>query len=51
MGRMSKTLKDDKYKKFKIEKRMCRDKNLRVQREMEAQEQEILQRFGIRGNK
>ena len=45
---MSKTLKDDKYKKYKIEKRMCRDKDLRIQKNLELQEQEILERFGIK---
>jgi hypothetical protein len=48
---LSKTLKDDKYKKFKIVKRLSRSKNLKIQRELEDQEQEILQRFGIRGYK
>ena len=48
---MSKTRKDDKFKKpIKIDRKWDRDKDLRIQRNLEAQEQEILERFGIKNS-
>jgi hypothetical protein len=48
---VSKTLKDDKFKKkIKIDRKWDRDKDLRIQRNLEAQEQEIFERFGIKNN-
>lgn len=45
---MSKTLKDDKFKKPIKDRKICRDKELRIQRNLEEQTQEILDRFGIK---
>jgi len=45
---MSKTIKDDKFKKTIKDRKICRDKELRIQKNLEDQTQEILDRFGIK---
>jgi hypothetical protein len=48
---MSKTLKNnDKYKKIRVERKNSRSKELRVQKVLEMQEQEILERYNIRNS-
>jgi DNA-binding transcriptional regulator of glucitol operon len=47
---MSKTIKDDKYKKIKIIRKVVRDKDLRIQKNLEMQEQDIFEKFNIKNS-